>query len=51
MSLLQSCTASVIVSDLQGGNDRGAELLEQLFLRPIITATDHRVGELLEEFC
>jgi len=51
MSLLQSCTASVIVSDLQGGNDRGAELLEQLFLRPIITATDHHVGDLLEEFC
>lgn len=51
MSLLQNCTASVIVSDLQGGNERGAELLEQLFLRPIITAADHHVGDLLEEFC
>ncbi|CAB4540584.1 MAG: phosphotransferase [Actinomycetes bacterium] len=51
MSLLQMCTSSVIVSDLQGGNDRGADLLEQLFLRPIIAATDHRVGELLGEFC
>lgn len=46
--LLQMCTASVIVSDLQGGNERGAELLENLFLRPVIAATDHCVGELLE---
>ena len=51
MSLLQNCTASVIVSDLQGGNERGAELLENLFLRPIIAATDHNVGELLSEYC
>jgi hypothetical protein len=51
MSLLQMCTASVIVSDLQGGNERGDELLENLFLRPIIAATDHRVGELLARFC
>lgn len=51
MSLLQMCTAQVIVSDLQGGNERGEQLLEQLFLRPIITATDHHVGDLLEEFC
>jgi hypothetical protein len=51
LSLLQSCVASVIVSDLQGGNERGAELLENLFLRPIIAATDHHVGELLDEFC
>jgi aminoglycoside/choline kinase family phosphotransferase len=50
-SLLQSCTASVIVSDLQGGNERGVELLENLFLRPIIAATDHHVGDLLGEFC
>jgi hypothetical protein len=51
MSLLQMCTASVIVSDLQGGNDRGDELLENLFLRPIIAATDHHVGDLLPRFC
>ena len=51
LSLLQSCVAVVIVSDLQGGNDRGAELLENLMLRPVVAATDHRVGELLEEFC
>ena len=48
--LLQMAVASVIVSDLQGGNDRGAELLENLFLRPVIAATDHNVGELLDEF-
>ena len=51
LSLLQSCTASVIVSDLQGGNERGAELLENLFLRPVIAAADHHVGDLLGEFC
>jgi hypothetical protein len=51
LSLLQMCAASVIVSDLEGGNERGTELLEQLFLRPIIAATDHNVGELLDEFC
>jgi hypothetical protein len=51
LSWLQMCTASVIVSDLQGGNERGTELLENLFLRPIIAAADHGVGELLEEFC
>ncbi len=51
LSLLQMCTASVIVSDLQGGNERGAELLENLFMRPILAATDHNVGELLAEFC
>ncbi len=51
LAWLQSCTASVIVSDLQGGNERGAELLENLFLRPIIAATDHGAGDLLEEFC
>jgi hypothetical protein len=50
LSWLQSCVSSVVVSDLQGGNERGAELLEQLFLRPIIAATDHHVGELLGEF-
>jgi aminoglycoside/choline kinase family phosphotransferase len=51
MSLLQMCTAVVIVSDLQGGNERGDELLEQLLLRPVVAAADHRVGELLPRFC
>ena len=35
MSLLQMCTAVVIVSDLQGGNERGDELLDNLLLRPV----------------
>jgi hypothetical protein len=50
LSLLQATVAQVIVSDLQGGNDRGDELLEHLFLRPIIAATDHGVGELIHRF-
>ncbi len=48
--LLQQTTAQVITSDLEGGNDRGAALLEQLHLRPILAAADNDVGELLEEF-
>jgi hypothetical protein len=48
--LLHQCPAQVITSDLQGGNDRGAELLEQLHLRPVIAAADHNVGELLTNF-
>jgi hypothetical protein len=51
ISLLHMCTAVVITSDLQGGNERGAELLENLFLRPILAGRDHNVGELLDEFC
>ncbi|MFM8648181.1 MAG: phosphotransferase [Actinomycetota bacterium] len=50
-SLLQMCTAQVITSDLQGGNERGEILLENLHLRPVLAATDHSVGELLDEFC
>jgi hypothetical protein len=50
-SLLQMCTAQVITSDLQGGNERGEILLENLHLRPVLAATDHEVGELLDEFC
>lgn len=49
-SLLQQAVASVVVSDLQGGNDRGDELLEHLFLRPVIAAADHGAGDLLDEF-
>lgn len=49
-SLLQQAVASVVVSDLQGGNERGDELLEQLFLRPVIAAADHAAGDLLAEF-
>jgi aminoglycoside/choline kinase family phosphotransferase len=48
--LLQQAVAAVMVSDLQGGNDRGVELLERLFLRPIEAAHDHDVHELLPHF-
>ena len=50
-SLLQLCTAQVITSDLQGGNERGTLLLENLHIRPVIAAEEHGVGELLDEFC
>lgn len=50
-SLLQLCTAQVITSDLQGGNERGDVLLENLHLRPVIAAEEHNVGDLLDEFC
>jgi hypothetical protein len=50
LSLLQASVAQVIVSDLQGGNERGDELLEHLFVRPIIAAADHGVGELIDRF-
>lgn len=49
-SLLQQAVAAVVVSDLQGGNERGDVLLEQLFLRPVIAAADNAVGDLLAEF-
>ena len=50
-SLLQLCTAQVITSDLQGGNERGTILLENLHIRPVLAAEEHGVGELLDEFC
>lgn len=50
MSLMQMCTAVVIVSDLQGGNERGDELMENLLLRPIMAGIDHDVHELLPRF-
>ena len=37
------------LNDVLGGRLEREQLLEQL--RPIITATDHHVGDLLEEFC
>lgn len=48
--LLQQTTAQVITSDLEGGNDRGAELLEQLHLRPILAAIDNDVADVLHDF-
>jgi len=50
ISLLQQTTAQVITSDLQGGNDRGAALLEQLHLRPVLAAMDNNVHTVLSEF-
>jgi aminoglycoside/choline kinase family phosphotransferase len=50
MSLLQQTTAQVISSDLDGGNERGAALLEQLHLRPILAAIDNDVASVLDEF-
>jgi hypothetical protein len=49
-SLLQQAISSVVVSDLDPSNDRGAELLEQLFLRPWLAAADHDVRSFLREF-
>lgn len=48
--LLQQCPAQVITSDLQGGNERGAELLEQLHLRPLHAAIDNDALALLDQF-
>lgn len=48
--LLQQTTAQVIVSNLEGGNDRGTALLEQLNLRPILAAMDHDVASVLDDF-
>lgn len=49
-SLLQQAFASVVVSDLDPSNERGADLLEQLFLRPWLAAADHDVESFLSEF-
>lgn len=48
--LLQQMAAQVITSDLQGGNERGAELLEQLHLRPVMAAIDNDAGSVLSMF-
>ena len=48
-ALLQQGVAQVITSNLQGGNERGTELLEELHLRPLIAAMDHRVGDILKD--
>ena len=50
ISLLQQTTAQVITSDLQGGNERGAALLEQLHLRPVLAAMDNDVHTVLNDF-
>lgn len=48
--LLQQCPAQVITSDLQGGNDRGTDLLTQLHLRPLHAAIDSDALALLDAF-
>jgi hypothetical protein len=48
-ALLQQGVAQVITSNLQGGNDRGNELLENLHMRPILAGIDHNVGEVLRD--
>ena len=48
-ALLQQGVAQVITSNLQGGNERGDELLEELHMRPLIAAMDHRVGEIVKD--
>ncbi len=48
--LLQQTTAQVITSDLEGGNERGAALLEQLHLRPVLAAMDNDVHTVLNDF-
>jgi hypothetical protein len=50
ISLLQQTTAQVITSDLEGGNERGAALLEQLHLRPVLAAMDNDVRSVLADF-
>jgi Ecdysteroid kinase-like family len=48
-ALLQQGVAQVITSNLQGGNERGDELLEELHMRPIIAGMDHNVGDILKD--
>ena len=48
-SLLTQGVGQVITSNLQGGNERGTELLEQLHMRPLLAAIDHNVGDILKD--
>jgi hypothetical protein len=48
-ALLQQGVAQVITSNLQGGNERGNELLENLHMRPILAGIDHNVGEIIRD--
>ena len=50
MCLLHQVAAQVITSDLSGGNERGAELLEQLHLRPVIAAEENDAASMLTTF-
>ena len=48
--LMQQAPAIVITSDLEGGNDRGDDLLQQLWLRPLQAAIDNDALSMLDEF-
>jgi hypothetical protein len=47
--LLQQTSAQVITSNLAGGNDRGAQLLRQLNLRPLQACEHFNAGSILHE--
>ena len=49
MSWRQQSFSAVVVSDLEGGNERGDELLAELFTRPFEAAADHDAHLLLAE--
>lgn len=48
--LLLQAFGSVCVSGLDGGNDRGAELLNELLVRPALNLNEHDVSDILEAF-
>ncbi len=48
--LLLQVFGTVVVSDLDGGNDRGNELLAELLLRPALSLNDHDVSDILASF-
>ena len=49
-SLLQQVVSTVVVSDLDPANERGAELMENLLLRPWLAAADSQVWDLVDQF-
>ncbi|MEM9033628.1 MAG: phosphotransferase [Actinomycetota bacterium] len=49
MSWLQQIFSSVVVSDLEGGNERGDDLMAELLTRPFLAADDHDAGALIAE--
>jgi hypothetical protein len=48
--LVLQAFGTVVVSNLEGGNDRGAELMNELLLRPALTLNDHDVSDVLASF-
>jgi hypothetical protein len=47
--ILQQTSAQVITANLAGGNERGAALLRQLHIRPLLAAQDYDAGALLAD--